>query len=403
MTPPTASAEQDPHAPPTAPRQGAAPAPHPGPAAGPGPLEGFTVGVTANRRAEELAAMLARKGAEVVCAPALRIVPLSDDERLADASRALIDRPADVVVATTGIGFRGWLEACETWGLAEPLTAALRSSRLLARGPKAKGAIRAAGLTEEWSPPSESSAEVLDRLLEHGVAGLRVAVQLHGEPLPDFCAALRMAGAEVVQVPVYRWTGPEDPAPLDRLIEAAAGGGLDALTFTSAPAAAGLLQRARATGAERSLLRALRAGRPMAMCVGPVTAAPLAAEDVPVHWPARGRIGALVRRLAEELPRTCPELPVAGRVLRVRGRAAEVDGVLRPVTPAPMRLLRELADRPGKVRHRSELLAALGPEADAHAVETAVARLRAALGDPKMIQTVVKRGYRLALDAMPCE
>ncbi|WP_017555877.1 uroporphyrinogen-III synthase [Nocardiopsis baichengensis] len=393
MSPPAATASSRPQAPPE---------PGPGPS-DPAPLEGFTVGVTASRRAEELAAMLRRKGAEVVCAPALRIVPLSDDERLTDVSRALIDRPADVVVATTGIGFRGWLEACETWGLAEPLTASLRSSRLLARGPKAKGAIRAAGLTEEWSPPSESSAEVLDRLLEGGVSGLRVAVQLHGEPLPDFCAALRMAGAEVVQVPVYRWTGPEDPAALDRLIEAAVGGGIDALTFTSAPAAAGLLQRSRTTGAYRPLVRALRAGRPMAMCVGPVTAAPLAADDVPTVWPARGRIGALVRRLAEELPRTCPELPVAGRRLRLRGRAAQVDGELRPLTPAPMRLLRELAARPGRVRHRSELLAALGPDADAHAVETAVARLRAALGDARMIQTVVKRGYRLALDAEPCE
>ena len=31
-------------------------------------------------------------------------------------------------------------------------------------------------------------------------------------------------------------------------------------------------------------------------------------------------------------------------------------------------------------------------------MEVAVARLRSALGDPKMIQTVVKRGYRLAVD-----
>ena len=35
---------------------------------------------------------------------------------------------------------------------------------------------------------------------------------------------------------------------------------------------------------------------------------------------------------------------------------------------------------------------------DEHAVETAVARLRSALGDPRLVQTVVKRGYRLALD-----
>ena len=31
-------------------------------------------------------------------------------------------------------------------------------------------------------------------------------------------------------------------------------------------------------------------------------------------------------------------------------------------------------------------------------IKTAMARLRTALGAPKLIQTVVKRGYRLALD-----
>ncbi|WP_067971331.1 uroporphyrinogen-III synthase [Nocardiopsis trehalosi] len=374
---------------------------HGGAAATVAPLAGFTVAVTAARRADELSALLRRKGAAVVCAPALRIVPLSDDQRLAAASRELTARPADVVVATTGIGFRGWIEACDTWGTAEPLLAALQRSRLLARGPKAKGAIRAAGLTEEWSPPSESSAEVLDHLLATGVDGLRVAVQLHGEPLPDFCAALRLAGAEVVEVPVYRWTTPDDPAPLDRLIDAVVAGGVDAVTFTSAPAAAGLLERARATGAHRALVDALTRDA-LAMCVGPVTARPLMAHDIPTSWPARARIGALVKRLGEELPERFPSLPVAGHRMRLRGHAVLVDGTVRPVSPALMRVLRQLARRPGQVRDRADLLASLGGEADAHAVETAVARLRTALGDPRIIQTVVKRGYRLALDGGDC-
>jgi uroporphyrinogen-III synthase len=32
-----------------------------------------------------------------------------------------------------------------------------------------------------------------------------------------------------------------------------------------------------------------------------------------------------------------------------------------------------------------------------HALEAAVARLRTALGDPKIVVTVLKRGYRLAV------
>ena len=47
------------------------------------PLAGYTIGITAARRADELAALLQRRGATVLRAPALRIVPLADDtERL---------------------------------------------------------------------------------------------------------------------------------------------------------------------------------------------------------------------------------------------------------------------------------------------------------------------------------
>ncbi|MYW15152.1 uroporphyrinogen-III synthase [Streptomyces sp. SID486] len=363
-----------------------------------GPLAGFTVGVTAARRADELGALLQRRGAGVLHAPALRIVPLADDSELLAATEEIIDRVPDVVVATTAIGFRGWVEAADGWGLGERLLGRLGGTRLLARGPKVKGAIRAAGLTEEWSPDSESLAEVLDRLLEEGVDGTRVAVQLHGEPLPGFIESLRAAGAEVLSVPVYRWLPPEDPGPLDRLLDAAVTRGLDALTFTSAPAAASLLSRAEHRGQLDELLSAL-AHDVLPACVGPVTALPLQARGVETVQPERFRLGPLVQLLCRELPARARSLPVAGHQVEIRGHAVLVDGDLRPVPPAGMALLRALSRRPGWVVARADLLRALpGAGRDEHAVETAMARLRAALGAPKLIQTVVKRGYRLALD-----
>ncbi len=301
-------------------------------------------------------------------------------------------------MATTAIGFRGWVEAADGWGLGDVLLERLRAVELLARGPKVKGAIRAAGLTEEWSPASESMAEVLDRLLEHGVEGRRIAVQLHGEPLPGFVEALRAGGAEVVGVPVYRWLPPEDLGPVDRLLDAAVSRGVDAVTFTSAPAAASLLARAEERGMLPELLAAL-GHDVLPACVGPVTAVPLQAHGVDTVQPERFRLGPLVQLLCQELPARARVLPVAGHRLEIRGHAALVDGELRPVPPAGMSLLRALSRRPGWVVARAELLRALpGTGRDEHAVETAMARLRTSLGAPKLIQTVVKRGYRLALD-----
>jgi uroporphyrinogen-III synthase len=365
------------------------------------PLAGYTVGVTAARRADELGALLARRGANVLYGPAIRIVPLADDSELLAATRDVLAEPVDAVVATTGIGFRGWVEAAEGWGLGADLLAGLGKADMFTRGPKAKGAVRAAGLGEKWSPDSESSAELLNHLLKSGVDGQRIAVQLHGEPLTDFLDALRVAGAQVVPVPVYRWTGPADPAPLERLLDSLVAGQVDAMTFTSAPAAASVLAAAERGGRLDAVLAALR-GDVLAVCVGDITAGPLAKRGIPVVAPERARIGSLVRALCVALPERAPEIDVGPRRLQVRGQAVVVDGELRPVPPAPMAVLRALMVQPGRVVPRSALLAALPGGGEEHAVETAVARLRSALGESGLVQTVVKRGYRLATDPAGC-
>ncbi|WP_216214313.1 uroporphyrinogen-III synthase [Amycolatopsis aidingensis] len=363
------------------------------------PLAGFSVGITAARRAEELGALLVRKGATVRYGPAIRIVPLADDTELHTATRRLLAEPVDAVVATTGIGFRGWMEAAEGWGVGEELLGRLRQTSLLTRGPKAKGAVRAVGLSEKYSPVSESNAEVLQHLLESGVSGQRLAVQLHGEPLPYFVDSLRSAGAEVIEIPVYRWVGPADPGPLDRLIDAVLDGSIDAMPFTSAPAAASMLAMAKRTGRQAALVDVL-SRRVVVACVGPITAGPLAAFGIPTVQPERSRIGALARTLGQALGDRSPRLRVAGRDIELRGQAAIVDGELREVAPAPMAVLRALAEQPGRVVSRRRLTAALPGGGEEHAVETAIGRLRTSLGEGSLVQTVVKRGYRLAVDRM---
>ncbi|GAA1879048.1 uroporphyrinogen-III synthase [Actinomadura bangladeshensis] len=376
-------------------------------------LAGFAVGVTAARRHEELATLLERRGARVVLAPAIRLVPLDDDAGLLAATRACADGPLDHVVVTTGIGFRAWLETADGHGLRDALVARLAGAEIVARGPKARGAIRSAGLREAWSPESEGCAEVTRHLLGRDLAGARVAVQLYGERQPELTGALRAAGAEVIEIPVYRWSRTDDPTPLRRLVGQAVTGTVDAITFTSAPAVGATLAVAAEDGLEDALLEAMRT-HVVAACVGPVTAGTLTERGVPTVQPERARLGALVRALVTGLPvRRSRRLSVRGSSLELRGHAVVLDGQLRPIAPAPMAILRALARRPGHVVSRAELCGALPsravgagaprgrdarPQADEHAVEMAVARLRRGLGRPGIVETVVKRGYRLACD-----
>jgi uroporphyrinogen-III synthase len=378
------------------------------------PLTGCVVAVTADRRRDDLASLLRRRGAKVIETPTLRLVPLDDDAALRKATNECLNANArvDYAVATTGSGWRGWMSAAESWGLGDELNHVLSGAVIVSRGPKATGAVRAAGLRETYSAPSESSEEVLSYLLAHDVSGKRIAVQQYGveNPAEDtrFVVTLREAGAIVVEIPVYRWGPPSDRAAVRRLVDAIVRREVHAVSFTSAPGVTALLEAAAVTGALDQLIVALRTDV-TAVCVGPVCARPLEALDVTAIWPERARLGAMVATLCSVLPpRIRQELPIdQDRTLTLQGLAAVLTG-REPVilAPLPAAVLAELGRRPGWVVSRADLLRRVwGPRGagsggrDEHAVEATVARLRTALGpDASLIKTVTKRGYRLAVD-----
>ncbi|MEU0940679.1 uroporphyrinogen-III synthase [Embleya sp. NPDC005971] len=365
------------------------------------PLIGFTIGVTAARRREELVALLRDLGAKVVDAPTVRIVSPADDPILRRATDRALERRLDYVVATTGVGWRAWFAAAEGWGRAARLTAACRAAVLVCRGPKAATAVRAAGLREVYAPGSDTGDEVLAWLLARDLRGRRIAIQEHGAPSEGFADALRGRGADVLEIPVYRWGPPEDPGAVRRLVEQTVRRELHALTFTSAPAIGAFLETAEEHGRAGEVLTALRADV-LPVCIGPVCARPLAEQGVESVWPERGRLGSLVRTIAEALPaRARRELHTGGRRLMLQGNALLVDGRTIWLPPVPGAVLRALAEKPGWVLSRAELLRRVWADThtDEHAVEAAVARLRTALGPyAGLVRTVTKRGYRLAVD-----
>lgn len=267
-----------------------------------GDLTGVTIGVTAERRAEEFIGALERNGATVRHAPMIHIVPLPDDDLLRQATETVLADPIDMLAVTTGAGFRGWCDAAEGWGLRPELLDVLSRARIYVRGPKGKGAVRGCGLTEEWAAPEESNRQLFQHLAESGVDGRRVAVQLHGSPLPGHTAALTAAGARLIEVQPYRWEWPANLDPAHRLLDAVLDRRVDALAFTSAPASSNLLDLARRRGNYEEVVRAL-SGDVVCACVGPVTAAPLADAGVPTLQPERQRLGALVKLLVAELGR----------------------------------------------------------------------------------------------------
>src|SRR5437764_2620271 len=142
------------------------------------PLSGRVIGITADRRWQEQANLFTTRGAPVLHGPTMRTMDLSTDETRRTATEQVIERPPDVLVATTGMGMRMWLEAADGWGRREALLAALAGGRVVARGAKSASALKQAGLDVSWRAPHETMDEIVEHLAADGAGGRRLALQL---------------------------------------------------------------------------------------------------------------------------------------------------------------------------------------------------------------------------------
>lgn len=363
-------------------------------------LAGFRIGITSDRRSEDLICAFQRRGAEVMHAPALRIVALTESVTLQQDTRRVIDAAPDFAIITTAYGMRRWAEAADAYGLGHELFETLEKATILVRGPKARGAVRAAGLDDDGAAEDERTATVVDMLLTRDVAGKTVALQQHGASDDSQIERMQAAGATVVSVLPYTWTKPDEDSDLLRMIDAVIDRQLDLVTFTAAPAVEAFLSVARQYGRAEPLVEALRSDVVCA-AVGDVTAGPLYDAGLSPIIPSRWRLGAMIKLVCDHLEEhqtlhiTTRHGLVEVRGSEVRLPAASDDPIRLP--PGPLSLLRALVKAEGAVLSREHLMQVLSQCDSEHALEMWVSRLRKSLPVSGLISTVVKRGYRLTV------
>jgi uroporphyrinogen-III synthase len=363
-----------------------------------GVLDGFTVGITADRRADEQAALFERRHAAVLLGPSIRTLPLGDDDNLRHVTEAVIADPPQVLVANTGLGIRSWFGAAESWDLGEALLDALREARIYARGPKASGAVHSLGLEVAGRPASERLRDCVELVLAELRPGDRVVLQRDGGPPPPESEVLRAAGAAVLELPIYRWqAATDDPRPALRLAEGVITGRVHAVTFTAGPAITSWFELATAAGLDDALRGRLASGSVVVGCVGPICAEVAEASgfgDGDLVIPRTSRLGPLVRSVTERLlqrARHVGDLVITGTVVQSGDRRIEM-------SDTEARILASLAERPGAVVAKADLLREVwgDPDGDPHLVEVAVGRLRRRLGpDGRAIEAIPRRGYVL--------
>jgi len=265
---------------------------------------GLRVLVAESRRAREMASLVTSYGGDPLSAPAMREVPLESNTEAIVFAEALERGDVDLVVLLTGVGTRALVAVVEAVrGSRDGFVAALRRTRVVARGPKPVAVLRELDVPIWMTAPEPNTWRELLAALdarrgELSLEGLRVAVQEYGVANPELLAGLESRGAHVTRVPVYQWALPEDLEPLRAAVRAVVAGEVDVALFTTATQFVHLLQVAEEAGARDGVLDGLR--RMVVASIGPTTTEELRRHGLaPDLESSHPKMGFLVREAAE--------------------------------------------------------------------------------------------------------
>jgi uroporphyrinogen-III synthase len=254
------------------------------------------IAILESRLGEQLADLVKQRGGVPFHAPALAELPDLDPQQIAALVRSLDERPAKLFIFQTGVGTKALFAATDALGVTATLLQHLDKAVVAARGPKPTGALRQRKVRIDRSAADPfTTHEVLQSVQDVDVQG-RVVVQRYGTQNVELERALEARGAEVAEIPTYRWSLPADTQPLEQLIGALERGEMHAAVFTNAEQVRNLFSVAEKTGRGAGLRAALN--KTLVASIGPVASAALREYRVKIGLESRPpKLGALMSAL----------------------------------------------------------------------------------------------------------
>jgi len=264
-------------------------------------FNGMSVAAFESRMATEMARLIERYGGQPHVAPALREIPLSDNTAVLEFGKRLLAGHFEMVVLLTGVGTKTMIEILQTSYPLDFVKAALARTTILARGPKPVAALKELGLTPSITVPEPNTwRDILQVLDERGsLIEVRIAIQEYGVSNPDLLTALQQRGAQVTQVPIYKWALPENIAPLREVLGAIIAGQIDALLITNAAQIDHVMQLLEQDGTTAQFKEACR--KMVVASIGPTASERLRHYDLPIDFePSHPKMGVLVKETSEQ-------------------------------------------------------------------------------------------------------
>jgi uroporphyrinogen-III synthase len=264
-------------------------------------FHGLTVSAFESRMAAEIARLIERHGGNPLVTPALREIPLDDNSAALKFGVQLTTERVDMLILLTGVGTTALFDLLKKRYPWSSIVAALKQTALVARGPKPVAALKALGLQATLTVPEPNTwIDLISTLDEYRpVKGLRVAVQEYGTSNPDLLEALKQRGAEVFQVPIYRWALPEDLGPLRQALDEMIAGKVPVLLITNAAQVDHVMQVLEQDGKVVPFRAALR--KMVVASIGPTASERLRHYDLPIDFePSHSKMGILVKETSEQ-------------------------------------------------------------------------------------------------------
>jgi uroporphyrinogen-III synthase len=233
-------------------------------------MQGKRIAILESRLGQQMVDLVTRQGGVPIHAPGLAEIPDVDPAYVAQLVSELASKPARIAIFQTGVGTRALFQTTDALGLTDKLLALLSDMIVVARGPKPTGVLRSRNVRIDISARDPfTTHEVLEALQSTPLAGVRVIVQRYGAANVELESALEARGAEIVDIPTYRWSLPSDTGPLIALIDALERRDIDAVAFTNAAQVHNLFGVAKQQGRAEALRSGLAAT--LIASIGPVT------------------------------------------------------------------------------------------------------------------------------------
>jgi uroporphyrinogen-III synthase len=283
-------------------------------------LSGLIVGVTGSRRASELARIIRAFGGIPYVAPTIGIeVNQRINEEAGYFAHKILKEKVDYAVFMTGPGVYSLMSAARNLGIEQDLIQILQEVTVVARSLKPKEALAMHGIKTKIVPEDNTSKGIAQLLRRRGIAGKRVFILWHGSYSLElkteleaegadvfesltymYSTDLNKDGADILKTMGYEYIPPEETKVL-KLIEDISIAYIDAITFTSPPAARELFKIASQHGLNESLRTSLNTSV-IVVAIGPSTQKALEENEVRVDvMPTMYKMGSMIKSLSDYL------------------------------------------------------------------------------------------------------